>query len=298
MAKDPKTSRRTAGGNLMSDRRSRRDRREGLQGAARHWRVSTSIAALLLVTLPWAIGYAADETDNLRAPQGLSASMTNGRIALEWQGVPGASGYTVHYRRPGGSDIGRLPGTAKETRIILKRTSQEYEFAVSAVPPSGPEGIMSAFVTVTSADPREQTTESKSANANGRRGRFGLGVNYPGVGIRYFLSEHYAAEARWQLEDTAFATGLRMYRYFDVSEHIPVFLGLENDYVEFKGDVAHGKGYAGELLAGLEYYPWRRLSIQFDFGPAYILLADHKYHVSRSGFAYVVNFGINYYFIP
>ena len=125
---------------------------------------------------------------------------------------------------------------------------------------------------------------------------FGLGLNYPGLGARYFLTEHYCLEAKGQFEKDILVGGLRVYRYFRSAGGILPFIGLEADYVHFKGEVSKGSGFAGELLAGGEYFFTRRFSAQLDFGPAYISLKDQPTAFSVDGIEYVFNFGINFYF--
>jgi len=129
-----------------------------------------------------------------------------------------------------------------------------------------------------------------------KRGKLGIDLNYPGGGIRYFLADRYAVEARGQFEKETLTAGLRGYRYFGLQTGIYPYVGLEADYILFKDKAANVGGYAGQIFAGGEYFVWRNVSVQFDFGPAYIYLADNAYQFSVSGFEYVINFGINYYF--
>jgi hypothetical protein len=51
------------------------------------------------------------------------------------------------------------------------------------------------------------------------------------------------------------------------------------------------------VFLGTEVLVRRRFSVQFDFGPAWIHLKDSSYDISQSGIEYVVNFGLNYYFL-
>jgi hypothetical protein len=129
-----------------------------------------------------------------------------------------------------------------------------------------------------------------------RAGTFGLGLNYPGFGVRYFLTDHYAVEAKGQLEDSIELGGLRVYRYFRPVSRIFLFAGAEGDYVHFKGAVSRGSGAAGEIFGGFEYFILRRVSMQADFGPAYISLVNQDHSASVSGLEYVFNIGFNCYF--
>lgn len=82
--------------------------------------------------------------------------------------------------------------------------------------------VVTALVVVVSA--------SLSGSAHGEvtdggftRGTFGVGLNYPGVGLRYFFVDRYAAEIRGQFEKDILVAGLRVYRYFgQISQVIPL----------------------------------------------------------------------------
>ncbi|MBI5574511.1 MAG: hypothetical protein HY919_08200 [Elusimicrobia bacterium] len=125
---------------------------------------------------------------------------------------------------------------------------------------------------------------------------FAIGVNYPGIGARYFFSDKISAELKGQIEKDIFVGGLRGYYYFKSEEKLLPFAGLEADFVTFKGDDSKGTGIAGEVFVGGEYFFNKSFSVQLDLGPAFISLKDTKdTSESVSGLEYVVNFGINYY---
>ena len=130
---------------------------------------------------------------------------------------------------------------------------------------------------------------------NIRRGTIGLGLNYPGLGIRYFISDLCALEARGQADKTSAIGGLRVYDYSRPSKSMFLFWGVEADYISFKGEVSRGSGAAAELFGGFEYFALSSVSIQVDFGPAYIYLKDRHEPVSAGGLEYVANFGFNLY---
>jgi hypothetical protein len=128
------------------------------------------------------------------------------------------------------------------------------------------------------------------------RGSVAVGFNYPGLGIRCFPFDRYAAEVRGQYETGAFSAGGRFCRYFGPITGVFPYAGLELDYASLKGKTAGGQGVVAELLAGGEIFVLRRISFQFDFGPSYIYLKNAEYSVSAGGLEYIVNFGLNYYF--
>jgi len=130
------------------------------------------------------------------------------------------------------------------------------------------------------------------------KGRIGVGLNYPGIGVKYFFTDRFSLEARGYYEKDIFLAGPRLSRYFGPITGVFPYIGVEADYVNFKGEVSEGSGIFGEVLIGGEYFFWKKTSVQFDFGPAYIFLKDKNYSVSVGGIEYVVNFGLNYYFGP
>ena len=129
------------------------------------------------------------------------------------------------------------------------------------------------------------------------RGKLGIGFNYPGVGLRYFLLDRYALEARGQFADAVLVTGLRASRYFSPLTQVLPYVGVGVDYVGFTSDYTKGIGYVAEAFVGGEYFVWpKHVSVQFDFGPAWLGLKDRNYGLKVSGIEFIVNFGITYYF--
>ena len=47
------------------------------------------------------------------------------------------------------------------------------------------------------------------------KGDFGVGLNYPGLGVRCFTGSRTAVEIKWQNGEGVVIGGLRGYRYFD-----------------------------------------------------------------------------------
>ena len=126
------------------------------------------------------------------------------------------------------------------------------------------------------------------------RGRIGVGLNYPGVGLRALVGGACLLEARGQFERDAKALGARIYLYvFPVKELFP-YVGGEGDYVMFQGGGLDADGMAGEVFVGVEYFIRKNVSLQFDFGPAYAGLSQDAVSVNEIRFA--VNFGLTVYF--
>jgi hypothetical protein len=126
--------------------------------------------------------------------------------------------------------------------------------------------------------------------------RWGVGLNYPGAGIRYFLNDKLSLELRGQFADDIVVGGLRGNYYFNPGANTLLFMGVESDYVSFKGTESKGSGIAEELYLGMEFFLWSHFSLQVDFGPAFIALKDNDSSLSVDGLEYVVNFGLNWYF--
>jgi len=137
---------------------------------------------------------------------------------------------------------------------------------------------------------------SYSIYADVNKGKFGIALNYPGLGIKYFLSNKIAVELKGQNETDIFVSGLRGYYYFNPKAKYLLFTGLEADFISFKGKVSEGNGLATELFIGGEYFFIKNLSLQLDLGPTLISIQDKQTSESVSGIEYIVNLGINYYF--
>ncbi|MFI5362841.1 MAG: hypothetical protein ACHQ49_12785 [Elusimicrobiota bacterium] len=133
-----------------------------------------------------------------------------------------------------------------------------------------------------------------------RAGTVGLDLNYPGVGVRYFIQNQTAIEGRGQFLRGTDLGGLRFYQYltneYQKPRGLDLFCGFEADYISFKGSSSAGSGGAAELFAGGEYFFTRRLSLQLDGGPAYITIKDAATSLGVSRFDVIINMGINLYF--
>jgi len=127
-------------------------------------------------------------------------------------------------------------------------------------------------------------------------GNFAVGLNYPGIGLKYFLTDKIPLELKIQTDTNVTVTGLRGYYYFNPSPCLHLYAGLEMDTLSFTGEVSKGSGFATLLFIGGEYFLGNSLSLQLDIGPAMISLSDTDTSVSVSGMEFVANLGINYYF--
>lgn len=175
----------------------------------------------------------------------------------------------------------------------IENAAKEKGFSVSKI-----DETVDRLVSSLIAARRVGEDEARARAGGGRtaRGRVGLGLNIPGLGIRYFVIDNLALEARGQMEKDARAEGLRVYGYIGMAPSVLVYLGGEGDLIQFSGDAGKYSGLAAGGFAGVEVFVWRKLSVQCDFGPAYLRLTDKNGMVGQDGLSYIVNFGINLYF--
>lgn len=127
-----------------------------------------------------------------------------------------------------------------------------------------------------------------------------LGVNFPGVNVRMFFSDSIAAEIRGQYLNKIFTAGPRLYYYPSIlgfnNAPLRPFIGVEGDFISFKGEYTKGNGAAFGGVIGVEYFLSRSVSVQTDAGPYYIMLDDNDSAISQTGLEFVLNFGVNFYF--
>ena len=128
-----------------------------------------------------------------------------------------------------------------------------------------------------------------------------VGINFPGVNVRRFFSDSFAVELRGQYEHRILTAGPRLYYYPSFANfnngHIRPFISIEGAYVSFKGQFSEGRGLAYGANGGVEYFLSRRISVQTDVGPYYIMLNDKNTSIEQTGLEFVLNFGINLYFL-
>jgi hypothetical protein len=139
-------------------------------------------------------------------------------------------------------------------------------------------------------------------------GAFNIDINYPGAGLRYFLSGEMALEGRAQYDKDNLAAGARLYWYpmllvpdatrgrlRPADSRFSPYLCAEGDYVSFKGSASKGTGFSAGAFAGIEYSLSRSFSLQIDAGGAYISLRDQDTSLTQNGFGFALNFGVNFY---
>ena len=125
--------------------------------------------------------------------------------------------------------------------------------------------------------------------------RLGVGLNYPGISLRYWF-KRCGIEVKGQFGEDIQIYGLRWYKGVFGSHNPVIYLGLEGDYIGFKGDESKGTGGAYEVFLGGELLIKKPITINIDIGPSFIVLKDKDTSEIQSGFDIICNIGINYYF--
>lgn len=190
-----------------------------------------------------------------------------------------------------GEVIGSIPGetyrirTSDKSVLVFKMDEVSRVKFASSIPPIQPPPPKP----LPSEPPVIPPTE------RGIKGRVGLGVNYPGVGLKVGLSQRFMFEARGQFGEGVSAYGGRIYYYFNPQGRICYLTGIEGALISFKGKFSEGSGYCLLALLGGEYFLAKIFSFQLDFGPAYIYIKDKETAFSKSTFDYVINLGLNLY---
>ncbi|MGM0442394.1 MAG: hypothetical protein ACQEQC_08255 [Elusimicrobiota bacterium] len=123
-------------------------------------------------------------------------------------------------------------------------------------------------------------------------GKIGVGINYPGISLKYFCTENISIEPKFQFGDNIFTGGIRGNYHFSGG----LYGGIEGDYISFKGKISEGAGLATAAYGGIEMGNTEGLTFQFDIGPVFIILSDKNYDVSENYLEFMGNIGINYYF--
>lgn len=146
--------------------------------------------------------------------------------------------------------------------------------------------ILAVFLTVF-------VNEGKADNRIKKRWAFGL--NYPGLVLKYGVSNRLAIDLHGQLGQDIFVVGPRLQFYLNPASRIMVYLAGEGNYVNFKGDMSKGSGITCAGFLGLEVFLTNRLSFLAELGEGLIRLKDAETSLSESNFHTLVNLGLNFY---
>jgi len=86
-----------------------------------------------------------------------------------------------------------------------------------------------------------------TSNLFAEENKLGIGANYLGVSVRYWLSR-VCFEAKGQYGEGIQIYGLRIYKAILNSYNPILYMGLEGDYISFDGEESKGAGGAYEIL--------------------------------------------------
>ncbi|MCK5492713.1 MAG: hypothetical protein KAJ14_06365 [Candidatus Omnitrophica bacterium] len=126
--------------------------------------------------------------------------------------------------------------------------------------------------------------------------RWGVGVNYPGVSVKYGISKNHAVEIKSQFGEDIFVIGPRYYYNFNPQDKVVLYIGGEVDYLTFEGESSDGSGFVGGIFVGGEYFINAKFGIGLDFGPVYVNIEDEETSLYEEGIDYIVNISLSYYF--
>lgn len=157
-------------------------------------------------------------------------------------------------------------------------------------------GQMVKLLAKKGAPQEEEESQPQSVKKTSAAGYWALGGIYPGVALKYVTGGKSAWELRAQSGSGVLAFGPRYYRYFTQNANPRLFLGIEADYITFKGEVSKGTGFAGGAFVGGEIFLTKQIGLLMDFGPVYINLKENTYSQSERGMDYMVNLGIYWHF--
>ena len=132
-----------------------------------------------------------------------------------------------------------------------------------------------------------------------RSGMMNVDANFPGVGIRAFISDKTAVEGRAQFAIDVQSYGMRYYWYpalFTSVNLVRPYLLMEGAYGRFKGASTLGAGLAGGGGGGIEYALSRSFSVQIDAEGEYFSIKDNYTALTAGELEFILNLGVNYYF--
>ncbi|MFH1860307.1 MAG: hypothetical protein ABH870_04765 [bacterium] len=137
---------------------------------------------------------------------------------------------------------------------------------------------------------------SSAKGASSLDKKWGIGLNYPGFGLKYAINSKNTVEIRTQLGKDILTIGPRYYYNLSLRDKLVLFCGGEVSHLRFKGSVSEGTGIAILTFIGGEYLTAPDFGVSFDIGPAYISLKDRDSEEMEKGIDFVLNIGLTYYF--
>ena len=129
--------------------------------------------------------------------------------------------------------------------------------------------------------------------------RCGIGFGSSGFSLKYGLSPHFSLEGRCAFGDGVIATGPRLYYNFNPNSNFVFYVAGDLEYIYFDQKQTENIWGNGGLLfipVGVEFFINKYLSLNGDFGPAFIYLSESEYNLTSFGTEWVYNLAIYWYF--
>lgn len=125
--------------------------------------------------------------------------------------------------------------------------------------------------------------------------KWGIGINYIGLGIRHRIDSKNAVELRTNFENHIFAIGPRYYYNIGEKDKTVFFLGGEAGYLSFERDTSKKSGFMVAAFGGIKYFVTPNLGIGLDVGPAYIDPKGKDRAEDEGGVSLAANIGLTCY---
>jgi hypothetical protein len=132
------------------------------------------------------------------------------------------------------------------------------------------------------------------AGAADLKGKIGVGFNYPGVQVRYGITDKILAEYKMQFASTNMTIGARgYYNLFEIPGTVPIIPYVGGEYSMIVSNVLTS-GYLTGGFVGVDVIVAKNLAIGGDAGLYWVSLGSTLGNYADYGL--IFNAGITYYF--
>lgn len=123
-----------------------------------------------------------------------------------------------------------------------------------------------------------------------------VGVNYPGLGVKYRMDEKNVVEMKTQFGEDNFVIGPMYSHSFNTKNKAILLAGGGADCLIFKGDSSKDSGWVIRTFVGSEYFVQPHLIISSDINTAFIYLKNKDTSLDENRIDFVLNLGLTHYF--